>query len=234
MRKNVLLASLACIGLAGMLLWGWPEAGDSAPPMPSPSLAEHSAQTPPAGAHPVGSPFERIAVAESPPSIAPPPDALRRLRRAVSDGAVSNPDLQLPDAATWDQFTTLWDEHSILVRRAEDRRDDVAKKLSMAKFAKGECRRIPADGLQTSENGHTKPIGAWREKRHPHEWVSNRVSYREGEGQLFEQVRIMPGEDPELDSANGELESAVGMRTEAVKRFLAQFAGAPPDRPSGH
>ncbi len=143
-------------------------------------------------------------------------------------------DVQLSDMEAWDRFSSLWDEVSMAVRRAEDRRDDIGKRLARDRLAKGESARIPADGLETSANGHTKPVGMWRERRHPQEWVTNRVSYREGEGQIFEQVRIMPGENQELDSANGELESAVRMRTEAVKRFFAQFAGAPPDKPSGH
>jgi hypothetical protein len=237
--KTIVPASLLCAAVAAVLLFGRPEAAGLNAPLPNELVAEPVRAPLPSAVTPAESPVdrrpvERGAVVESPATVPPPPDAVRRLRKALDDGAVSTLDVQLPDAESWERFSVLWDDLSTSVRRTEGRRDGIGVRLSRDRFAKGECTRIPDDGLQKNPDGSAKPIGVWREKRHPQEWVSNRCSYREGEGQIFEQVRIMPGENQELDSANGELESAVRMRTEAVKRFFVQFAGAPPDKPSGH
>lgn len=232
--KTILVAASICAGLSAVFLWERSEADGSPEPLAATLVAQPSTIFQPAVAPPVEPPVGRAAVAAISTSVPPPPDALRRLRKALADGAVSSMDVQLSDVEAWDRFTSLWDEVSTTVRRAEDRRDDIGKRLARDRLAKGESTRIPAAGLETSENGHTKPVGMWRERRHPQEWVTNRVSYREGEGQIFEQVRIMPGENQELDVANLELALAIELRTEAVKRFFAQNMRAtlPPSQTS--
>ncbi len=221
MWKTTLASSVLCIGVATAILW---RAADCpAEPLPRPSVAEPRAAEETADAPPVALSLERIAVPKCPPSVPPTPDAARRLRRALADGALPSPEVQLPDGEAWDRFSALWDELSVAVRRAEERRDEIGKRLSRARLASGDCVRIPDEGMEKDAQGHSRPAGAWRERRHPQEWVTTRYSYREGEGQVAEQVRLMPGENQDLDTANMELALAVDMRSDAVRRFFAQF-----------
>lgn len=223
----VVVGVVAAAGWATFSSWSVVTPGGLTPGLPTDPLRIESVQDDAVEApaavvlDPPPPSLDRMAVPNGPPAVAPPPNAMRRLRRAFSDGAVPGLDVRLPDAEAWDRFSTLWDELGTAVRRAEDRRDDIGRRLSRDQFAKGESARIPDDGLQKSPDGHARPIGVWSEKRHPQEWVSTRCSFREGEGQLFEQVRIMPGESQELDEASLEWALAIEMRTEAVKRFFA-------------
>ena len=99
--KTILVAASICAGLSAVFLWERSEADGSPEPLAATLVAQPSMTVQPAVAPPVEPPIGRAAVPAIPTSVPPPPDAVRRLRKALADGAVSSLDPQLPDAEAW-------------------------------------------------------------------------------------------------------------------------------------
>lgn len=221
--------TMVIAGVVGLGFAGWEASSylsvDSVIPadrsVPAPSIVEQSAtiETAP--------PADRVAVDMRGASTSVPLQALKQLRAACAEGVAPGMDVRLPDEAAWDRFAKTWEELSVLVFRATGARDDVGIRIAQRRFENHQCQRIPESGMEKDSSGATKPVGVWGERRHPQEWVSTRFSYRDGEGQILEQVRIMPGEEPDLDAANLELALVIEMRSDAVRRLFADYETTP-------
>jgi len=221
-------------GMVGIGLAGWAVSAclsfDSVIPagelVPAPSIVARSIVEQSAAIE-VAAPVERASADTRGAATSVPLHALKQLRAACAEGVAPGMDVRLPDEAAWDRFARTWEELSVLVSRATGARDDVGIRIAQQRFENRQCSRVPESGQEKDSSGATKPVGAWGERRHPQEWVSTRFSYRDGEGQILEQVRIMPGEEPDLDVANMELALVTEMRSDAVRQLFAEYALAP-------
>lgn len=154
-------------------------------------------------------------------SISAPDEASQRtLSRAARDGIVPL-DLKLPSGAAWARFVQVWDSASEPVLAAKSTWQKLGKSIAHARFAAGQCEEFLFDESQRV-NGGFSTDGITRQ-RHTDEWVSLRMLYREGGGQRFQVVRVMPGELPKLDEATIELRLAERLRHDAVAQLLSEL-----------
>jgi antitoxin component of RelBE/YafQ-DinJ toxin-antitoxin module len=151
-----------------------------------------------------------------------PPDEVAHtaLRQAVRANAAPL-DLVLPSSAAWSRFVDVWDRAGSPVRAAEAKRHSLGKSLARERFQAGKYEEVLFDESQRVNGGFS--TDTITRLRHPDEWVSLKMLYREGGGQAFHVVRIMPGEVAELDDLSLELRLAEAMRLDAMRRLLPEL-----------
>ena len=120
----------------------------------------------------------------------------------------------------WSELERLWEQQSERVNAARSARRQLATKIARARLKAGEFEEILVGPEAIAADGSID--GPWRNLLHPDEWVTTRYRYREGGGQIVEQVRIMPGELPELDNATTTFRVAETLRRNRVRAFIAQ------------
>lgn len=143
--------------------------------------------------------------------------AQRTLRRGIAAGALPQ-NLRLPSREDWERLVQLWDDASAPVLAAEEMRRRLGKALARERYRSGLHEEVLFEESQRVNGGF--PIDALTKLKHADEWISLRMLYREGGGQRFHIVRVMPGEAPQLDDATSELRLAENLRKDAMQQFL--------------
>lgn len=134
---------------------------------------------------------------------------------------------RLVDAAAWQELESLWVSESAHVTEKRQAHHELGKRLAREKLEAGDITRFP---------GLTRPIGpgdpdyeavkARTQKRHEDEWITTKAHFVDGTP-CFDVVRILPGEQPELDLALRALRDQEARRAVALREFFA--ARKPPD-----